>query len=240
MRRRRIRFQGRDASVASRCRSPGRTQLDIIAQLSDRAVTDKVRLDRELDGGSRISHTLAFWFRLCLGMYMSESAWEWSAEVRFALGSLQGRRVSVPTSRITSVDELAIGYAVGLVARDDLVDFAARARDWGDHCTSDLGELTPGQVSAILIELLRAGSIENFRVAADWWFAVIVRLLVASWRRSTVDPRLEFQELVGVWGGGSASAASRVEPRGLDALVFGRRAQKRYVERVARRFCVDR
>lgn len=173
-------------------------------------------------------------------MCMSESAWEWSAEVRSALGSLQGRRVSVPTSRITSVDELAIGYAVGLVARDDLVDLAARARDWGDHCASDLGEMTPGHVSAILIGLLRAGSIENFRVAADWWFAVVVCLFVASWGRTTVDPRLEFQELVGVWGGGSASVASQVKPRGLDALVFGRRAQMRYVERVARRFCVDR
>lgn len=173
-------------------------------------------------------------------MCMSESAWEWSAEVRSALGSLQGRRVSVPTSRITSVDELAIGYAVGLVARDDLVDLAARSRDWGDHCASDLGETTPGQVSAILIGLLRARPIESFRAAADRWFAVVVCLFVASWRRATVDPRLEFQELVGVWGGSSASAASQVEPRGLDALVFGRRAQMRYVERVARRFCVDR
>lgn len=171
---------------------------------------------------------------------MSESAWEWSAEVRSALGSLQGRRVSVPTSRITSVDELAIGYAVGLVARDDLVDFAARARDWGDHCASDLGELTPGHVSAILIGLLHARPVESFRAAADRWFAVVVCLLVASWRRATVDPRLELRELVGVWGGGSASAASQVEPRGLDALVFGRRAQMRYLERVARRFCVDR
>lgn len=171
---------------------------------------------------------------------MSNSAWEWSTEVRDALGSLQGRRVSVPTSRIISIDQLAIGYALGLVGRNDLADVAARVKDWGEDCAPNAGETTPDQVGAMLIGLLRSQSIENFRVAADWWFTVVVCLLVASWRRATVDPRLEFLELVSVWGGGSASVANQVEPRGLDALVFGRRAQMRYVERVARHFCVDR